>query len=182
MEEITNCNHFINESDDNDDNDENDENDIINIIDGSKQLSDEFLKDERDKKIGKGISNINDFNLYKANNLFNNNNLILTQNLSNSKDFITKQLTSILKDINDYKNSGKVDYERELYLINRFGVLFKNMLTKTEANWQKELNSELKINTFNPSKYNVFNCDYIIKITIITIKNIIFRRIKSIYF
>ena len=123
---------------------------------------------ERMEKLNnRKVNDINDFNLYKANNLFRNKDLILTQNISNSKGFITAQIKSILNDINDYRKSKEVDISRELNLATRFGVILKNMVSTPKSNWKKDIktiNKEISlnksiINNLNTKDYISWNCN-----------------------
>ena len=124
----------------------NENSNIDDIINQSRQLDDAYLDDERKRKLNnEKIKDINDFNLYKTNNLFNNKDLILTNNIINSKDFITHQLENLIKDVNNYKVKKDNNETYELHLANRFGVLLKNMISTPRSNWNNET-SEIKLN------------------------------------
>lgn len=125
------------------------------------KLSNIYLNKERSKLMEERAyySNNPKYNLIisKTNNLFNNNNNILSQNLDNSKNFVTNQLNNLITNIENYKKEKDFNINKELSIINNFGIILKNMVTSQRCTWFDNLNlfksnnSKIKIdlNDFN---------------------------------
>lgn len=157
----------------NQDNENNNGKEISNK--NENKLSNEYLNKKRSNLMEeRKIFNNPKDNLIisKTNNLFINNNNILSQNLNNSKGFVQNQINNLIENIEEYKNEKDSNINKELSIINNYGIIFKNMVTSQRCTWFKSLNKlndskiEIDLNDFNRLNDDDF--------TMILIKNDLF--------